>query len=226
MKPLTIERILVAAALAGGLLVLGMLGIAVGTGVGQDALQVVRPVAEYERVLSHDMSLLRAVLTLDNLFIVCYATVFVTLGVLLAREGANRPLLYTAMAALGALALLDMIENMHFLTMLGAVEQGLDVSANEIRLQVFESMLKFHVSYAGLFLLGTVMPRRTVVEKVLAASLMFVQLPVGVLIYTAPPLAPTLLVVRTFSFVAGMAMIAAIYGRRPSVTPARVALAA
>jgi hypothetical protein len=226
MKPLTIERLLVAAALAGGLLVLGMLAIAVFAGIGQDALQVVRPVAEYEQVLLRDVPMLRAVLTLDNLFIVCYATVFVTLGVLLAREGANRAVLFTAMAALGGLALLDMIENLHFLTMLSAVEQGLGLGAGEVRLQVFESMLKFHVSYAGLFLLGAVMPRRTVVEKVLAASLMFVQLPVGVLIYTAPPLAPTLLVVRTFSFVAGMAMIAAIYWRRPSVTPARVALAA
>jgi hypothetical protein len=170
--------------------------------------------------------MLRAVLTLDNLFIVCYATVFVTLGVLLAREGANRALLTTAMVGLGALALLDLIENLHFLTMLGAAERGLGVSAGEVRFQAFESMLKFHISYLGLFLLGTVMPRRTAVDKVLAAALMFVQLPVGVLIYTAPPLAPVLVVVRTFSFVAGMGLIAVMYARRPAVTPARVALAA
>jgi hypothetical protein len=226
MKPLTIERLLVAAAVAGGLLVAGMLAIALVAGVDQDPLQVVRAVADYERVLLRDVPLLRAVLTLDNLFIVGYSTVFVTLGVLLVRDGANRALLYTAMAALGAAGLLDLIENLHFLVMLSAVEKGLGVNAGEIRWQAFESMLKFHISYAGLFLLGTVLPRRTMVEKLLAASLMFVQLPVGVLIYTVPPLAPALLVVRTSSFVAGMAMIAVIYARRPSLTPARVALAA
>jgi hypothetical protein len=226
MKPLTIERLLVAAAIAGGILVAGMLAIAIFAGIDQDPLQVVRSVDDYQRVLLRDVPMLRAVLTLDNLFIVCYSTVFVTLGVLLARDGANRALLYAAMGALGTLGLLDMIENLHFLIMLSAAEKGLGVSTGEIRFQAFESMLKFHISYAGLFLLGTVMPRRTTVEKILAASLMFVQLPVGVLIYTVPMLAPTLLVVRTSSFVAGMAMIAVIYARRSSVTPARMALAA
>jgi hypothetical protein len=226
MKPLTIERLLAFAAVAGGLMVLGMLIIGLATGIEQDALQVIRPVADYQAVLLRNVPMLRAVVTLDNLFIVFYSTVFVTLGVLLWRGGANRALLGAAMAALGLLGLLDMIENLHFLTMLSSAVQGLGVGAGEIRWQAFESMLKFHISYAGLFLLGTVMPRRSILDKLLVASLMFVQLPVGVLIYTAPPLAPALLVVRTASFVAGMGMLAAIYLRRPSVTPARMAIAA
>jgi hypothetical protein len=226
MKPLTVERLLVSSAVAAGLMVLGMLLIGLITGIAQDPLQVVRPSAEYQAVLLRDVPLLRTVFTLDNLFIVFYSTVFVCLGVLLWRDGANRALLITAMAALGLLGLLDMIENLHFLNMIAAAERGLGISDGEIRWQVFESMLKFHISYAGLFLLGTVMPRRTLPEKVLVASLLFVQLPVGILIYTAPPLSHALLWVRISSFVFGMGLLAAIFSRRSSLTPARVALAA
>ena len=225
---LELEKALRVSAWLACAMVLGMIAIFFATGVGQDPLQFVHPPADYARLLLANPPALKACLALDNLFIVFYATLFVCLGVLLVRGGAVRALVLASIGLLGALALLDLIENLHFLVMLARAQEGLFPSATEIELQVFESLLKFHVSYLALFLLGFALPRRTRQERLLAGLSWFVQLPVGILIYVTPPqLSFPLVFVRFTYFVAALLLVASIFGAgsdapasRPGTTPA------
>lgn len=206
----SVERMVRVAAGAACACVVAMLAIYLTTGVGQDPLQFVHPSAAYAQLLLRGPSALRATIGLDNLFVVFYATVFLGLGVLLVRRGAPRALVLTATGLLLGLSLLDFVENFHFLAMLGRAELGLLPSDAEIELQVIESLLKFHVSYLGLFLIGFALPRS---ERLLANLSWFVQLPVGVAIYVAPPaLATPLVLVRFAYFVTALVLVAARFG--------------
>jgi hypothetical protein len=180
--------------------VLGMIAIFFTTGDGQDPLQFVHPVEEYARLLLKNPAALRACVGLDNFFIMFYSTVFVLLGVLMVRAGSPRALVLSAMGLLLMLSLLDMIENFHFMAMLARAEQGSWPSPREIELQHVETLLKFHVSYLGLFVLGFALPRRTAAQRWLANLSWFVQLPVGVLVYVTPPALSLALVFVRFSY--------------------------
>jgi hypothetical protein len=194
-------------------MVLGMIAIFFATGVGQDPLQFVHPVEEYAAILLKNPAALRACVGLDNFFIVFYSTAFLLLGVLLLRRGSARALVGVALACFAALALLDMAENFHFLTMLAAAENGLPPSALEIKLQVWESLLKFHIGYLGVFLLGLALPRDKRSARVLADLSLYVQLPVGVLIYVTPhAISLPLVFVRFSFFVVGLVLVAAAFG--------------
>ena len=218
---ITFESLLRRAAFAACAMVAALLGLIVVRGVGQDPLQFVHEPAEYVAILLRDPGGLRAVLGVDNAFIVFYTTMYVALAQLLVRRGRPRALIIAAMAPLFVTSLLDMVENFHFMTMLSAAEHGLGVGADEIRFQVTESLLKFHIGYFGLFLLGFALPKDTRAGRLLALA-SYVQLPVGILIYVTPPgLSFGLVLVRTCYFVA--ALIAMPFAFRPITrrTPAR-----
>jgi hypothetical protein len=210
-----IEKILRVSTWLAAATVVGMIALFFATGVGQDPLQFVHPEGEYAALLLQSPAALRACIGLDNLFIVFYLTTFLALGVLLTRAEAPRAFVFVAMGLLGALALLDMMENFHFLTMLARAEQGAPPSASEIDLQVWESLLKFHVSYLGLFLLGFAFPRRTRGERALAGLSWFVQLPVGVLIYVTPhAVSLPLVFVRFAYFLTALILVGVVYGKK------------
>lgn len=214
----SLERTVVVAALLAVACVVGMLAIFVVTGVGQDPLQFIHPADEYARILVARPAALRACLGLDNLFIVFYTTVFAALALLLVGAGAPRALVALSTALLVGLALLDMLENFHFLAMLARAELGLLPSGREIELQVIESLFKFHVSYLGLFLLGLTLSRAHATERALAALSWYVQLPVGVAIYVAPrALATPLVFVRFAYFVSALVLVAVRFGARAQV---------
>jgi hypothetical protein len=205
--------------------VLGMIAIFFTTGVGQDPLQFVHPVEEYARLLLKNPAALRACLGLDNFFIMFYSTVFVLLGLLLVRAGASRPLVAVALSLLFLLSLLDMIENFHFMAMLARAEQGSLPSPREIELQHIETLLKFHVSYLGLFVLGLALPRRTAAQRWLANLSCFVQLPVGVLVYVTPPaLSLPLVFVRFGYFLVALILAGEAFHEPAAPLSARVAV--
>jgi hypothetical protein len=184
-------------------LVVGMIAIFAGAGVGQDPLQAVHPPEEYAELLLAQPAALRATLGLDNVFLVLYTTAFVLLGLRLPDLRVRIGVLL-----LVATGLLDLVENVHFLTLLEAAEQGVLPGQTQIQLQVVESLVKFHVSYAGLFLLSLGLPRETPGQRVLSNLGLFFQLPVGVLIYVSPEvLALPLVFVRFSYFVLGLALI-------------------
>ena len=190
-------------------LVLGMIAIFVTTGVGQDPLQFVHPPDEYARLLLRDPAALRATLGLDDLFLILYSTVFVLLAILVPG-----PLVRIGVGLLVVVGLLDLVENAHFLAMLAGAEAADPPGAVEIRVQVVESLVKFHVSYLGLALLGLGLPRERPSERVLAFLSVFVQLPVGVLIYVTPhDVAVPLVFVRFTYFVVALALVGWAFAR-------------
>jgi hypothetical protein len=106
---------------------------------------------------------------------------------------------------------------MHFLTMLAAAEQGMDVGVTQIELQVWESLVKFHASYLGLFLLSFVLPDKNTMGSALCFVLRWVQLPVGLLIYLTPrEIAVPLVLVRFTFFLLALLTIAWIFRQNRS----------
>jgi hypothetical protein len=93
-----------------------------------------------------------------------------------------------ANVALGAIlltGLLDFHEDLHILTMLRNATHEIALSQTEISQQMILSAIKFCASYLSLFLLGFLLPSRTIAEKVLKYSLLFIQLPIGALVYVS-----------------------------------------
>jgi hypothetical protein len=211
-------------ALAAALTVAGLFAsfLIFGPAGGQDQLQAVRPPTEYVELLLTSTSARRFAIGLDNLFIALYSIVFVLLAVLLQQRGRLSSLATAALGLLALLGVLDLLENMHFLTLLAAAEQGLPISAAQIELQVWESLVKFHVGYVGLFMLGWVFPQETWLERAFCFALRWIQLPVGMLIYLTPQvIAVPLLIVRTAFFLLALLALHAILRRWQSDSDAQ-----
>jgi hypothetical protein len=202
--------------------VLGMIAIFFVTGVGQDPLQFVHPVEEYSALLLHNPAALRATVGLDNLFVLFYTTLFLASFVRLLQAGSPRLLVYASIGCILLLALLDMVENFHFLAMLGRAELGMAPTGGEIELQVWESLLKFHVGYLGVLLFGLAMPRQSRSARLLGDLCVWFQAPVGILIYVTPRFISFPLVFVRFSFfVAALLLSAAAFGGEPAGSDAR-----
>lgn len=198
-------------ALVALVLVVAMLGTFVATGIGQDPLQYVRPPTEYAQLLLRGGGILRAVIGLDNLFVLAYSIVFLGLGAALWRRGEQRALVLAATLFLMATAVLDLVENLHFLVLASEAQLGLVPSADRIALQAWESLVKFHLSYLGLLCLGLALPAETQPQRALKALLVGFQGPVGVAIYVVPQaLALPLVLVRFGFFVASLALVSVI----------------
>jgi hypothetical protein len=187
-------------ALASAAVVLAMFGTFLLTGIGQDPLQYIHTPPEYTAILLKKPPVLRLAIGLDNLFIVLYSSMFLTLGASLWRRGGSKAVLLASLGLLAVSGLLDLLENMHFLAMISAALQGMDISQVQIELQVWESLVKFHISYLGLFLLGFALPCETWLEKALCFALRWVQLPIGLLIYLTPAAIALPLVMARFTF--------------------------
>jgi hypothetical protein len=201
-------------AIAACLTVVAMFVLFLVTGVGQDPLQYVHPVDEYQRLLTARPELLRLAIGLDNLFIAFYAATFAGMAIRVRELGAHPLLVRVGFSALALLTLLDVAENMHFLSMIANAAAGVPVGAGEIEAQVFESLVKFHLGYVGLFVVGFALPRRTALERLLGNLSWFVQLPVGVAIYVVPKaVALPLVMVRFSYFAVALALVALTLGR-------------
>lgn len=196
-------------------LVLAMVAIFLGTGVGQDGLQFVHPAADYAALLLKDPTALRAAVGLDDAFLLLYTAGFVLLAFVVPR-----PLVRVAVVVIVVVGCLDLAENAHFLAMLAGAESGAAPGDLEIRAQVMESLVKFHLSYLGLFLLSLGLPRRSAAERWLG-NLGFLQLPLGVLIYVVPHAVAVPLVFARFTyFVAALGLMGKVYGEADSGAPA------
>jgi hypothetical protein len=174
--------------LAAAALLLAQIAVTFASGAAQEPLERVLAPAAYQAVLLAHPGALRAVFTLDSVFLVLYATFFVQLARVIAPPASRaRPLAAIAVAAMLGTALLDMIENQHILSLLDGAEHGLVPDASAIVWQAGASQLKFHLSYFAVFLFGLALPRRTAQERLLAASCLYLQLPLGLLAFVAPP---------------------------------------
>jgi hypothetical protein len=199
-----------------------MLAIGFATGVAQEPLQWITSADAYRQFLAERPATFRLVVGLDNAFIALYTSHFLLLLPWLRRHGASAGLTTFAIAGVLLLAGLDLVENMDFLVLSRRVEAGFDVPLWLAHAQVLESWLKFHIGYVALFALGLVYPRRTRAERALAGALVFLQLPLGILIYLAPhSVAPLLVLARAFFFLGGFLGIARIVGAPPATPVTR-----
>ena len=193
------------------LLLLGMLGVSLATGVDQHPFEIIRDLSQFEADLLSSATPLRWVLTLDMLFAASYTVSFVVLAIACFHES-HRFLGYCALSAMLATAVLDLHENHDILAMLETVEAGRHLGFEQVKDRAVLSQLKFHLSYLALVIFGLLLPERTWLEKTLRWSLIFVQMPLGVLVYTFPH--DYLVLARYIFFLGGMGMLASIFWQR------------
>lgn len=209
-------------AFVAGILILAMFLITVTTGVSQEKFEITQTVADYTRSLIAEQNPLRLIFTIDLVFITIFTTLFVILPQYL--KNGDRISSALANAAIGAMLVcgfLDYVEDLHILTMLHSAVKGIPIEQNQIAAQMFVSMLKFCASYLSLFLLAFILPGETLPEKILKYSLLFVQLPVGALVYTAPENLHLAFNLARFAFmVAGFFLLGFIFMKKDS-SPAR-----
>ncbi|MBI5858055.1 MAG: hypothetical protein HZB42_10470 [Sphingobacteriales bacterium] len=145
---------------------------------------------------------LRLILTFDNIFAVLYTAGFTFLFMALSykEKAINVTIAFIVVLATG---LLDFYENHHILTFITTAEKGVPVNMNEVSGQMTLSQLKFHLSYLSLFLFAFSMPGNTFLERLLKFSLFFLQLPIGVLVYTSPQNMKPVFEILRYSFMLG-----------------------
>jgi hypothetical protein len=210
------------ALLASGLLATMML-LTLATGVAQEPFEAVRGLAEYRALMLRGAPTLRAILSVDALFIAAYTGFFVTYAKLVEAH-ATRALLRLGLLALLTTAVLDIVEDQHLFALSKTLELGEEVGFGTLRAQHLLSQTKFHVSYVGLFLFGLGLPRRDAWERAFAFAVA-VPIPVlGSLLWIAParyefPLS----VGRWFGFLVGFAGALVLLRRPTPVAPAPVA---
>lgn len=209
-----VQRTLVSVGITGALLAFGLLLISLLAGGSQEPFQVVRSVSEYSDMLTARAAGMRLSFTFDDVFIVVYTAFFILLGISL-REHANPTIINIAIGAIVLTGLLDAIENSHILTMMTQVEKGLPIQPSELAWQMAASQVKFMSSYFSIFLIGLSFPRENLLEKLAAWSFIYLQLPLGVLIFTAPHAwVPALVIVRGVFFIFGFALTSKIFWDR------------
>ncbi len=181
------SKIIARLSLIAGLLVFSMFLVTILTGVSQEKFEITQTVESYTRNLIEAQNPLRLIFTIDLIFITVFTTLFVVLPQSLKTE--NKVTNAIASVALGAMllcGLLDFYEDLHILTMLRSAINNIRIEQTEISAQMLYSMIKFCASYLSLFMLAFILPQETTTEKLLKYSLWFIQLPIGVLVYTAP----------------------------------------
>lgn len=173
--------------------------------------EMISPVGDYTKGLLAYAGELRLILTFDNLFAVFYTAGFTFLFIALTykEKAINVTIAFIAVLLTGVL---DFYENHHILTFITTAEKGVPVNMDEVSSQMTLSQLKFHLSYLSFFLFAFSLPSKTFLEKFLKYSLLFVQLPVGVLVYTAPEnLRPVFGIMRYSLMLGGLFLIAYIF---------------
>lgn len=173
--------------LIAGLCVFSMFLIAIFTGVTQEQFEVTQTIENYTKGLITGENPLRLTFSIDIVFICLFSTTFVFLTQYLKTN--DRILNLVADVSLAAMLIcgfLDFHEDLHILTMISNAKQNLTIEQSEISMRMLFSAIKFCASYLSLFLLSFILPSQTISEKILRYSLMFLFVPMGGLVYTAP----------------------------------------
>jgi hypothetical protein len=145
-----------------------------GTGAAQHQFEVFQPPDLYAaRLLAH-AGPLRAVIALDDIFIVAYVGA-TTLTVLALGGGP-----VGALVALGGLTAgwLDLTENHHMLALLRAAENAVLPAPADLIHRMTDSSLKWAAGHAAFFLLALRVPGRSPLPRAVRAGCA-VQLPIG-----------------------------------------------
>lgn len=168
-------------AAATGTVLLAMVAVSVITGATQEVHEHYHPPAEYATNLLAHPGGLRLLMGLDVAFLVLYTAFFGALAKYLKST-----LAWIGFAAMAAVAVLDIIEDHHILSLLALAEHGKSIDDASIAFQEILSSTKFSISYLALFLFGISVPRTSKLAWALCLFLTVGNLMTGVLGFAAP----------------------------------------
>jgi hypothetical protein len=206
--------------LVAGICASAMFLIAMFTGVSQEQFEISQTVESYTKGLIAAENPLRLTFTIDIVFICVFIAVFVFLTQhLKSNNVVTNAVADVALGAMLVCGFLDFHEDLHILTMLHSATHNLPIEQSEINFRMLFSMIKFCASYLSLFLVAFILPNRTLIEKLLRISLMFLFVPIGALVYTAPENLHLLFNLIRFIFMAsGFFMLAYIFSESVETT--------
>jgi hypothetical protein len=214
---MTVERGIVVSSLSASALALCMLALALVTHVAQEYFELVHPASVYASALVDQDGPLRLAFSFDNLFLLAYSTFFALFCVERWERAPRLLVIFVAVFGL-SVAVLDMVENHHILTMLAQAKAGVPPTPGEISFQVFESAIKFHLSYLALIFAAFIYPRETLLGRLVAVGTGVGYPLLGVAIFTAPmDFVPLLSLGRVLFFVVGLAASGVIYAQAKPV---------
>ena len=195
------------------LLLIGMMGVSIATGVAQEPFEIVRDPALYRSDLLASSPWLKVILAMDSLFIIAYALFFLCFA-RVARQYGDAEMLRLGVMAILATAILDVIEDQHLFALTDSLRLGEDVSLEMLRMQHVLSQTKFHLSYMATVFVAMGLPRRTPVELAFALAV-GVPLPLlGIFRWVAPAAFQfPLVVAQWLAFLAGFLGAGLIAGR-------------
>lgn len=212
MKKKQLYRYIVITSLGAGLMLMGMLTVSLfNHGITAQDFEVFAPPEEYSQAIKQAEAPLRAILTIDNIFLTLYTAAFIFLAMAVWRKK-NRLLVAIGLGAVLITTYLDLHENHELLTFLEIAIAGFPIDAAALHQRMVWSQLKFHSSYLGFFLLAFVLPKDTFLEKLLPWSLWLGYLPIGILVYTYP--SPTFSLLRYLFMLSGFFLLAWNYYQR------------
>jgi hypothetical protein len=169
-------------AAATGAVLLSMVAVSAITGATQEAHEHYKPAADYTRDLLAHPGDLRLLMGLDVAFLVLYTAFFGALAKYLKST-----LAWIGFAAMATVAVLDIVEDHHILSLLSLAEHARPIDDASIAFQEVLSSTKFSISYLALFLFGISVPRTTKLGWALCLFLTVGNLVTGVLGFAAPP---------------------------------------
>jgi hypothetical protein len=211
-RAMSSRRIAVVLALATMAVLLAMVVVSLATGATQELHEHYVPPDVYARDLLAHAAGLRLVMGLDVAFLVLYSAFFIALADHLRAS----PFTKFALGAMLGVALLDIVEDHHILSLLAVAEAGRPIDDVRIALQDTLSQVKFSLSYLALTLFGLAIPRTDRLGWVLCVFLTAGTLASAVLGYGSPPAwRASLDSVRWIGFLGGFGLATAWLARQP-----------
>ncbi len=177
-----IRRLALVLAGGTGAVLLSMVAVGAISGASQETHEHYKLPADYARDLLAHPGGARLLFGLDVAFLVLYTAFFGALARYLKST-----LAWIGFGAMAVVAVLDIIENHHILSLLSLAEAGRPIDDGAIAFQEVLSSTKFSISYLSLFLFGISIPRTTKLGWALCLFLTVGNLFTGVLGYAAPP---------------------------------------
>ncbi len=188
MNKIELDRTLSVLALMAATIVIAIIAGILTTRISQDFFQSARTVAELSARITADPGSsfgLRLNLGLDNLFILVYGAFFTLLAVRF-RSSMDPRMSAVALGAMLLTVVLDMVENHHITMMLHSIEHMLPLSAEESRIQMIASAVKFHSSYVAVFLFAFGYCKQGNLGRWIARIIWAGYLPLGILMSVVP----------------------------------------
>jgi hypothetical protein len=184
---MTTRKLAMTLAGAAGAVLVIMVLVGYATGATQEVHEHFAEPEVYALRLLDQAKGVRAVMALDLAFLCLYTAFFAVFAMYLRERARPAVLVWLALGAMVACALLDIVEDHSILAMLDEAEHKILPTAGAIAFQSVESATKFSVSFLSLVLFGLAIPRDTKLGVGLALFLTVGTLLSAVVGYALPP---------------------------------------